>query len=120
MHTHTHSLSLSHTHTHTHTHSLSHTHTHVQYFRREFQASIQGLMQSTRTLLFHPLLIAMRRPGETGRAGQLKKNPNLILHCLELLLPLNSQFLSPEDRDLVEQYRIKFRRVRVCCVCEGG
>ena len=82
---------------------------------------MQWLVQNTRSLTFHPFLIAMRRPGEAGRVGQPpKKNPNIILHCLELLLPLNSQFLSQEDRDLVEQYRIKFRRVRLFCGGGGG
>ena len=57
---------------------------------------------------------ALQRPtakGEQGGKEESKRPPNLILLCLELLLPVSDHLLRPEDRDLVDEYRKKIGKV---------
>ena len=85
-----------------------------QLFRREIQSSMQWLQQNTKHLFLHPSMRALQRPtakGEQGGKEESKRPPNLILLCLELLLPVSDHLLRPEDRDLVDEYRKKIGKV---------
>ena len=53
-----------------------------------------------------------------GRGTRDKRAPNLLLICLQLLLPISDQWLSQGDRTLVDRCRERLGEVRACvCTC---
>lgn len=87
----------------------------LQHLRREFQSATQWLTQHTKKLFLQSSLL--QRPGERGAYSvggeQGSQPPNVLLHCLELLLPVNDHFLLQEDRELVDKYRKLLGKVSV-------
>ncbi len=83
-----------------------------QMFKREFQTSTFTLTEQSRQ--FHLCRQFVQPVGGKAHLSQSKKPPNLLLACLELLLPLNDQELSPDDRLIVGVIKNKLGKVRLC------
>ena len=96
-----------------------------QYFRREFQTYMH---QVSHLIKFHWGFIknvgyfshvgggTFRRPQIPGNSKNQsrKKDHNIILVCLEMLLPVVEKLLSPEDRVLADMCTSKLGNVRLC------
>ncbi len=82
-----------------------------QIFKREFQTSTFTLTEHSKQ--FHLCRQFVQPVGGKAQLSHSKKPPNLLLACLELLLPLNDQELSPDDRLIVGVVKEKLGKVRV-------
>ncbi len=80
-----------------------------QIFKREFKAATFTLAENSRQ--FHYCRQFCSSVGQTPPTSQSKKLPNLLLVCLELLVPLNDQMFSPDDRIMVDMVKEKLGKV---------
>ena len=78
-------------------------------------------MQNAKILFKQPMLHCCNPNNMCkGRGTRGKRAPNLLLICLQLLLPISDQWLSQGDRALVDRCRERLGEVRACvraCVC---
>ncbi len=83
-----------------------------QYFKREFQTAMHVFFQQYKVHLTYIMKnvdylgdgrTAFKRPRFPGHSKlESKKQPNVILLCLEILLPVAEKLVSGEDRLLVD------------------
>lgn len=71
-------------------------------------------MQHTKVLFKQPMLHCCNPNNMCkGKGTRGKRAPNLLLICLQLLLPISDQWLSQGDRALVDRCRERLGEVRV-------
>ena len=80
----------------------------LQHFRRELQGQMQLMAKKTRLTMQGPVKHAIFRGGPSSQ----KRPFNILVHCLELVLPLGNQLLHPEDRKLVASAQEKLAEVQ--------
>lgn len=99
-----------------------------QYFKREFQTASHQYSSQFKQLLTSSVGRAAGDASGTGSKRhqvpgrskfQSKKQPNFILLCLEMLLPVVEKLISKEDHSLMETCASKLGMVcvYVCYVC---
>ena len=71
-------------------------------------------MQNAKALFKQPMLHCCNPNMCKGRGTRDKRAPNLLLICLQLLLPISDQWLSQGDRTLVDRCRERLGEVRAC------
>ncbi len=82
-----------------------------QIFKREFRTAIFTHAENSHQFQYFRQF-STSVGAQTQLPTQSKKLPNLLLVCLELLLPLNDQMLSPEDRLMVGMVKERVGKVR--------
>ena len=71
-------------------------------------------MQNAKALFKQPMLHCCNPNMCKGRGTRDKRAPNLLLICLQLLLPISDQWLSQGDRTLVDRCRERLGEVCAC------
>lgn len=74
---------------------------------------MQNVTQNAKILILNQVVCSCSL--NCGKGAEGKRSPNLLLVCLQLLLPVNDQWLSKGDRELVDWCR--GRLGEVCAVC---